>query len=608
MSRALLLMLWSYLIALPMAWGQDGVRRFVRITAMEAIQTGEQYLIGGLQSQGDSPFFGLLSHTLNSKGKIVPLAIGKESPSTLSLSEAQCSQSVWTFSVEKEMVQLQCAKGNLEVTKATTTTLTFRTKGQEGWHLEMEKGHFVFQQQGRLLTLVANKEIDGRYSYAYGAYKENYGAAELQIYREVKSFGTQAGEATQPQMNVPLGLGTASSVVNVAGKLCSQQPLRLRNDLLAQEDSLLVLTASPVVGDTFALTAPSGKSLPQHLKEVRNWVVTNGYICTTEGTPRYLVAHQGELSLLGAEDAAMAFASPLRFVTFAPKADVRNTARTLTLTGGWTEHRLRQVKVEGIRSIDLRQAVLPATLPDTFATPLAPNSSVFLSQHYATYPTAWPLVIVNDTLQGIATLVDNYPYAFAQPFFAPAGKLNYHREAFGDGGWETICLPFTASLPSTFVAERLKERQGTTLIFTPADSLLAGEAAILRYSGTPTLAKVSLTLANRSGWIRMPEKNGELVGTSDSLRFATDGMAYLLESKGNYFLPAQGGSSLKPFRAYLPMGTASHIALLHAITGLHATTTELGNQSRSERHDLLGRPVSATFRGLIIENGQKRWR
>lgn len=607
MIHRLLLTLWYCFVTFPMVWGQMQVRQFVRITELAEMQSGERYIIGGLQTAGNTPVFALLSKEITSKGDAKPLLKGQEIADNLQADEELYQKCAWQVVIQDGRVQLQSPQGFLEVQKADATALTLRPKSQEGWQLTVEEGQFLFQQGARYLTLGADRKTNGSYTYTFRAYKgKGYGTVALQLYREVKPFGTVNGGASLPPTQTALGVTTAEGIVHLNGQFVDRSPLLLQNGSLAQEDSVLSLVATPITDSIFTLTTPNG--VPSPLAEIDRWTIRNGYLCTLDATPRYLVALQNKIAVLTAEEVARSFAQPLSLTPLAPKPVTTITGRTLSISGGWSTQRLQELDTRGSLSIDFRQAVLPQHLPVTFAHALSPNSVVYLSQKQATYPEQWRLVVVNDTLVRSATLIDARPYGWASPFFAPAGMLSYEREAFPDGGWETICLPFTASIPSNFMVERLQERQGATLIFTATDSIEAGEAGILSYTGTPTSTKVHLSLTNRSGWVSMPATNGELHGTADSIFFQANSEAYLLESKGLYFLPAQSGSTLRPFRAYLPTSMAAQVAVLHQVTGITRITTTPIKTTSPKVYDLQGRPTSPQTRGLIIESGQKRWR
>lgn len=173
-----------------------------------------------------------------------------------------------------------------------------------------------------------------------------------------------------------------------------------------------------------------------------------------------------------------------------------------------------------------------------------------------------------------------------KPFNAPtqftAKTATYTRNAYRDGLYETIVLPFNASKPEgTFAWEEIADEKDTYLETTPTtdEELKAGKAYLMRYTGaaeeTGIEQRYQATNATIEAFTK-PEEKG-LFGSTDSYTVSSelDGI-YMLSAKDGSFRLAEAGSTSAPFRACYKSdgnGTQVNLNIFGTVTGISETET-----------------------------------
>jgi len=371
-----------------------------------------------------------------------------------------------------------------------------------------------------------------------------------------------------------------------------------------------------------------------------DWRISKGYVvpaaaeeggdATAAAVPHiYLLRNARCFRLLPAAEAVSAGAVLVAFRTVGedPAVVSGESPGERRLTGAWSADRLRRLDWQGVRSLDLRALALPLRAADFAFRPAADNVPVFIARsEEQAAPEAWRFVVVADgeeaTLRNEVVLTDRQPFVPGRAFTVAAGAFAYERQAYTDGLWETVCLPFDAQVPDGFVAETLTEIRAGELFFSSTDRLEGGKPAIVRYVGPSEEEKVSQRWEAEPGSVWTAPATDVFAGVFDTLRVnSTAEGIYLLDNTGQTFVRAAAGSSLCPFRAYLkPGGNGQTAPAAWAVRHADREHTAVGtvdadppSADRGACYDLQGRRVGVCGSGIpaslppgiYIRNGKK---
>lgn len=193
---------------------------------------------------------------------------------------------------------------------------------------------------------------------------------------------------------------------------------------------------------------------------------------------------------------------------------------------------------------------------------------------------------------------------------------NYTRDAYLDGGYETIVLPFDADITeikaSGFVFEKFEGFGNNTIKFVELaqnENLKAGVPYLFRYSGTPsndrmeikfvaTVNQVSSDIIATEGW----------TGTFKRMDGNEIAGKYILNTKGDMMQIAGPGASLKPYHCYLELADDANVSTLSVSHRRNTADVEsLTIQNDSEEiYDLSGRKLyKMPQSGIVIKNNKK---
>ena len=211
----------------------------------------------------------------------------------------------------------------------------------------------------------------------------------------------------------------------------------------------------------------------------------------------------------------------------------------------------------------------------------------------------------------------NLPFSGTQYSITADGiACSYTRDAYLDGGFETIVLPFDADITSIkaagFVFEKFEGFGDNTIKFVELDegeNLKAGVPYLFRYSGTPsaghqeiefvaTMDKVDDTIIETQGW----------TGTFKRMEGNEIAGKYILNIEGNQMQKADETAWLNPYHGYLVLPTGvSASALSVAHRGNTADIDAPDVQKVPEAiYDLYGRKLMDMPRsGIFIINNKK---
>lgn len=391
------------------------------------------------------------------------------------------------------------------------------------------------------------------------------------IYRHSTRYADQTGRAELPTNGrrvtlcnegyVPTGMGTAAEATEYM--LCDGQ--------LAQMPGMQIWTCERTGGNDFTLRNGAdylGYDLkPQAARAV--WRITDGHICTTENTPRYLCYDAAQHSWQVVAENEAKITALTAYVADAPQ---KNTIEGICrLSGGWKAKDLAEIPLADVYCLDLTEAILPRT-PHRFNHPAATaNMPVFVSADMAhCIPASWPFVISCGTeckLLKPFTLKDREPFMTDRSFKVDAGLLSYTRSGMQSGKWQTLCLPFAANAEG-FHAAALSAVNDDRLTFTAAATLEAGRAYIVSEPNSQSGQRILQIHSTACTVAPNIPQTGTLQGVfmPFSVARTTDGI-YMLSPQADEFRHAAAGSSLAPFRAFLhPAGETSRAVFNWSVT------------------------------------------
>ena len=193
----------------------------------------------------------------------------------------------------------------------------------------------------------------------------------------------------------------------------------------------------------------------------------------------------------------------------------------------------------------------------------------------------------------------------------------YTRNAYLDGGYETIVLPFDADIASItskgFVFEKFEGFGNNTIKFVELEEgeiLKAGVAYIFRYSGTPSDDRQELLFE-----AAVQQMNDEIVteegwaGTFKAMSGNEVAGKYILNLTGDKMQKAGSGASLAPYHACLTLPEHLNTAMLTVVHSRVTTGIDKLQQHGDGAeiiYDLSGRIIKELPRsGMIIKNHKK---
>ena len=236
----------------------------------------------------------------------------------------------------------------------------------------------------------------------------------------------------------------------------------------------------------------------------------------------------------------------------------------------------------------------------------------------------YELAFKNSTTHRNSLIIDDatgLPFTGKQYGITADGiACSYTRNAYLDGGYETIVLPFDADISAIkeagFVFEKFEGFGDNTIKFIELaedENLQAGVPYLFRYSGTPSAGRQEIEFV--AAMDQVEDKIVEMQGwTGTFKRMEGNEIAgkYILNTSGNKMVKAGTGAGLKPYHAYLnlPEGVdATALAVSH-----RSATTDVDEVLQENVYgeeimfDLSGRRVKYPSAGdVIIKNNKKMY-
>ena len=212
----------------------------------------------------------------------------------------------------------------------------------------------------------------------------------------------------------------------------------------------------------------------------------------------------------------------------------------------------------------------------------------------------------------------NLPYSGTQYSITADGiECSYTRQAYMDGGYESIVLPFDADITDMkgegFVFEKLETITETSIRFVEleeGENLKAGVAYIFRYTGVPSDGRPELTFKGNSTQVNdAVVNNNGWTGTFNAMDGNQIAGKYILNPKGDMMQMAGSGASLSPYHAYLELPDGmdmSRMKVIHnnLVSGIGNIT---GSNGEGERmYNLSGCEVKEKqYKGIVVSNRKK---
>lgn len=210
-------------------------------------------------------------------------------------------------------------------------------------------------------------------------------------------------------------------------------------------------------------------------------------------------------------------------------------------------------------------------------------------------------------------------------------NVTLKRTLYGDGGWNTLCVPFsltaaqvTAAFGNDVELRKLSSIEGTTLKFVSTDIITAGEPCLIKvakdgstynFEGVATIAVAN----NQAYTFSMVSGDIQFLGIYSPMDVVTENPAgsstgyYAFLGEGNKFFKAQAETKMKGFRAFflVPNKVPSN-ALKAVIDGTATGIEDLvidGVKANGRVYNLNGQYVGNSLNGLqpglYIQNGKK---
>ena len=210
-------------------------------------------------------------------------------------------------------------------------------------------------------------------------------------------------------------------------------------------------------------------------------------------------------------------------------------------------------------------------------------------------------------------------------------NVTLKRTLYGDGGWNTLCVPFsltaaqvTAAFGNDVELRKLSSIEGTTLKFVSTDIITAGEPCLIKvakdgstynFEGVATIAVAN----NKDYTFSMVSGDIQFLGIYSPMDVVTVNPAgpstgyYAFLGEGNKFFKAQAETKMKGFRAFfLVPNNVSSNALKAVIDGTATGIEDLvidGVKANGRVYNLNGQYVGNSLNGLqpglYIQNGKK---
>ncbi len=408
---------------------------------------------------------------------------------------------------------------------------------------------------GRIHIYINNRERclgrDNKLKKGFRCYYPNNkdGSFDLSLYTLPKT--TYAGSCTMPQQGQRLCFVADGKLKATNGADINKEDLLLNDGKVAPTDNLQVMIAEVLGSNTFQLKNAEGKYFDYNLQfgnTPYTWKISNGHLCTDEATTRYLCYDNGSWIQRNAEDAD----NMVNFLTLAEEPQkTTNKEGVCKLTGGWTSTALSNLNFDAISCLDLTAISLPKSSLGTLTDPQS-NIPIFINEKDATVvPTSWHFVVICNEKENVLqdsqlTFIDKKPFYTDRTISVKEGQISYQRTNTATDQWQTLSLPFEATLEKGKLYE-CESIEGETLNFSEVKATESSKGYLVKPDNNGTLQ-----LRSQACNIQPQTSNKEnlLLPNFETLNITNENY-YLLHPQLQNFMLAKAKSYLAPFRAYL---------------------------------------------------------
>lgn len=538
---------------------------FVRVTDYDMLSENDTYVLGAM-SQNEGLVIMASTLTGSAKNKLKGLQPQTGSEEKVTISNNAC---LWRIKIDNNgRLALKSYDGSLYLTRKASGSLgmqlTTSSSERSLWQVnQADNNTFILTDvadNSRCLSLYSMPK-NGKMVYYFDNYS-SYDTNALYIFKFPVNFSETTGNVTPPAHGEQVALSYGTYVRLTDGSAQNGQDAWLANGSVAPLPDLDTWICEKVSAETFALkNANSYLSYDLQPSASRSlWQVSNGHICTTEQPIRYLCFDKTVKSWqVVEEDKAQLDAA---FVTVATEAQrVLSNQGVCKLSGGWTASALSSLDWSGVKCLDLCDLALPINSTAFTQKPQSHNTPIFVSNTMLDYvPMSWPFVVecgTSNQLYSSVTLIDGEGFYTDRSFSVSNGQLTYKRNVKQAGCWETICLPFKATVKNYRLAA-FEQLSDDSLHFAATSTLSQGIPYLIKsaQSGIIELTSNACTI--------IPDLDTSEIfrGTYNSLSVGNENeYIYLLSPTEQSFVHAAATSTLAPFRAYLKLGQASKARL-----------------------------------------------
>ncbi|MBR1837979.1 MAG: hypothetical protein IJ786_00290 [Bacteroidaceae bacterium] len=532
---------------------------FVKITNAQWVSDGLQVAIGAWQESNSKLY--MLSSEIYKTNYLKSDIISNTMADVLTIDKASL---LWTLEQHGERYVLR--QGNRYIAKGSSDTQVRFTEDSDyaiAYRIEpLSDGTFqlaMTNMDERYLALYTN---DNEHYY-FGNYKESTSTTHLHLYRYEHATQRMDGDAVMPEDGIYLTLYSEGYVPTQDG-VVDATDLLLRDGSIAVSEQYVRWFVEVRDASTFALYDDAGKYINidfQSTDEETWWTLREGTLWQGERVLRYVPSAHRFMALT-ADEVVENKGCDVCFLPVAEAPQCTFADGILTAKGGFTASALSEIDWQGAYLLDLTQCVLPQhTLPFLHRETGANNIVVVSEDDAPCVSSAWNFTLSKGksdayTLLTPTRLVDRAPLILPADVRVKAGQVTLERQLYGDGGWETLVLPFATDIPEGLQAETLTEIDEDNAYFTSSAHLAAGTAALIRPISEATRQVV---FVSKDG-LMTTNQHGTFVGTYSPLIIESAAPAYyFLNSDGTQFVRAAAGSRLAPFRAALLSGGTLNI-------------------------------------------------
>lgn len=509
------------------------------------------YVLSGLNENDNECF--LQSVQAKNKTKLCAVSLSR-TDNKVTISDEKLLWQVIKTSAGKVLLYSPTEKKYLVRKKANSVDVALNAKANDlaEWSYKVTNdGRLSLYEGNRVLVPHKDYNADEDVSY-FGNYSSTYSEKDVRgLALYASSNATTSGIITMPTQGQRMCLTSRSTYQTKGGSEMPLNDVLLNNGRIAQTAQMQLLTVELTSATTFCLLTDEGylsydmtfSSSPVE------WQVQNGCLATVEEFPRFLNYNAGRWYLCSV--ASLSAPSQWREVVDEPQQSISDKG-VCSLKGGWTADALQNLTItDDVKCLDLTVVSLPIKNFEWNALqqkniPLFVNAS-------DPVPSTWRFVVrcsatENRLLDAALLLTDKVPFYTDRPIRIAKGQVVYKRTSCTDKGWETLSLPFAATISEGAKAYVYDKLENDTLVCKEAVQIDNGYGYLVYREAGQILTLTSLAGEMKSNVEALT--SGLLPNMNLMMVSAKTPSIYLLQRSASTFRRAAVGSKLAPFRAY----------------------------------------------------------